>query len=92
MTQAPIDELVKKCHSVYKLVIVAVKRAKELAEGAPKLVQTDYKKVTSIALEEIRQGKVVYQPADDDEGEKPARKTKERKEKAVAAGAKKKKS
>ena len=90
MTQAPIDELVKKCHSVYKLVIVAVKRAKELAEGAPKLVQTDYKKVTSIALEEIRQGKVVYQPSDE-EAEQPKSKTKERKEKTVAAGAKKKK-
>ena len=91
MTEAPIDELIKKCHSVYKLVIVAVKRAKELAEGAPKLIQTDYKKVTSIALEEIRQGKVVYQPADED-GEQPKSRTKERKEKAVAAGAKRKKS
>ena len=62
MAQVPIEELLKQCGSVYKLVILAAKRAKEIAEGAPPLVETGQKKVTSIALEEIVQGKVLYKP------------------------------
>jgi len=61
MTQVAIEELLKQCGSVYKLVILAAKRAKEIAEGAPPLVETDQRKVTSIALEEILQGRVLYQ-------------------------------
>ena len=66
MAQVPIEELLKRCGSVYKLVILAAKRAKELADGAPPLVDTSYKKATSIALEEIVQGKVLYKPLEDD--------------------------
>lgn len=62
MTQAPIEELLKKCGSVYKLVILAAKRAKELANGSPVLIETGQRKATSIALEEILQGKVLYKP------------------------------
>ena len=100
MKQAPIDELVKQCHSIYKLVVIAAKRAKELSEGAPKFVTTDLKKVTSIALEEIHQGKIVCKPSEE-EAREGTRKPKERaksKEPALAkarqpasAGAKKKK-
>ena len=77
MRQAPIDELVKQCGSIYKLVVISAKRAKELSEGAPKVVSIDLKKVTSLALEEIHQGKVLCKPA---EGEEPKgeRRTKER--------------
>ena len=60
MSNAPIDELMGHCQSMYKLVVIASKRAKELSEGAPKFVQADTKKVTSVALEEIRQGKIFY--------------------------------
>jgi DNA-directed RNA polymerase subunit omega len=60
MAQVPIEELLKKCGSVYKLVLLAAKRAKEVAEGSPSLVDTSHRKVTSIALEEILQGKVLY--------------------------------
>ena len=62
MAQTPIEELLKKCGSVYKLVILAAKRAKELAGGAPVLIETGQRKATSIALEEILQGKVFYKP------------------------------
>ena len=58
MSQVAIEELLKKSGSVYKLVILAAKRAKELAEGSPPLVETSHHKVTSIALEEILQGRV----------------------------------
>ena len=60
MAQVAIEDLLKRCGSVYRLVILAAKRAKEVAEGAPTLVETPQRKVTSIALEEILQGKVLY--------------------------------
>lgn len=60
MPGAQIDELMRHCQSMYKLAVIASKRAKALSEGAPKFVQSDARKVTSIALEEIRQGKVFF--------------------------------
>ena len=60
MSQVPIEDLLKRCGSIYKLVILASKRAKELADGSPALVDTSNKKVTTVALEEILQGKVLY--------------------------------
>ena len=60
MADAEVDELLLRESSMYKLVILAVRRAKEIAAGAVPLVVADHKKVTSIALEEIRQGKVFY--------------------------------
>lgn len=62
MAQVAIEELLKRCGSIYRLVILASKRAKEIAEGAPPLVETPHRKVTSVALEEILQGKVLYKP------------------------------
>ena len=60
MADAEVDELLHRVGSMYKLVILAVRRAKEIAEGAVPLAGAEHKKVTSIALEEIRQGKVFY--------------------------------
>lgn len=68
MAQVPIEELLRRCGSVYKLVLLAAKRAKEVAEGAPPLVETGHRKVTSIALEEILQGKVLYKVEEAEEG------------------------
>ena len=73
MAKTPVEELLKQCPSIYKLVVVAAKRAKELAEGAPKLIESDVKKITSIALEEIRQRKVMYKPSEDDEAKSSAK-------------------
>ncbi len=67
MAQVPIEELLRRCGSVYKLVILAAKRAKELAAGSPPLVEMPHRKATSIALEEILQGKVLYKPAEEPE-------------------------
>ena len=60
MAQVPIEELLRRCGSVYKLVILAAKRAKEVADGSPPLLDTAQRKVTSVALEEILHGKVLY--------------------------------
>ena len=57
----PIEELLKKTNSIYKLVILASRRALELNDGAPKLVKTDSDKSSIIALQEILSGKVTFQ-------------------------------
>ena len=68
MAQVPIEELLKRCGSVYKLVILAAKRAKEISEGSPPLVESRQKKVTSLALEEILHGRVLYKTEEPEAG------------------------
>ena len=63
MSYVPIQDLLSKTDSIYKLVILASKRALELNSGARKLVEGDSEKVSTIALEEIAQGKVRIQKA-----------------------------
>ncbi len=46
--------------SNYRYVLVAARRARQLAGGAPPLVQTHARKVCKIAQEEIDAGKVQY--------------------------------
>ena len=47
--------------SIYKLVMLVTKRALEIAEGAPKLIDVDLDaKPISIAMNEIAEGKVKY--------------------------------
>ena len=49
----------KSCGSVYKLVILASKRALEIAEGQPKLVAASASiKPSTVALYEIAEGRV----------------------------------
>ena len=79
MAQVPIEDLLKRCGSVYKLVILASKRAKELADGSPPLVETSNRKVTSVALEEILQGKVLYKPEESESGGRKGRGAKAKK-------------
>ena len=60
MSYIPIEQLLDKAdNSVYKLVMLAAKRTLEIAEGQPRLVSDNsLLKPSSIALEEIAQGKV----------------------------------
>lgn len=62
MSYVPIEELLKSSHgSVYKLVILAARRALELGAGSEKLVDADPNaKLTSIALQEIIEDKIGY--------------------------------
>lgn len=60
MAYAPLEDLLKNSDSIYKLVIMASKRALELSEGRPKLVESSSDKSATVALEEIAQGKVTY--------------------------------
>lgn len=61
MGYQPLEELLPKAsNSVYRLVRLAAKRALELSENGAKLVNAPTEqKLTTTALEEIRQGKVI---------------------------------
>lgn len=61
MSYVPIEKIIDKAdYSLYKLVILASKRALELSEGVPSLIETSQDvKSTTIALQEIAAGKVV---------------------------------
>ncbi len=60
MVYVPLETLLDKSEgSIYKLVILASKRALEIAEGQPKLVEVNSTvKPSTVALYEIAEGKV----------------------------------
>lgn len=58
MSYIPVQNLLGTTDSIYKLVVLAAKRAVELNGGAPRLVETEQEKASSVALEEIAQGKI----------------------------------
>ena len=60
MSYVPLEKLIDKSNgSMFKLVTFISRRALELAEGAPRLVDAPAGlKVTTLAMEEIAQGKV----------------------------------
>ena len=60
MAYIPLEKLMKKDTSLFKLILTAAARANELAQGAQPLIQASSKKVSTIALEEIASGKVHY--------------------------------
>lgn len=62
MPYVPLEKLVNdKQTSFYKLVLAAASRANELCEGSPQLVESESKKASVIALQEIAAGKVSYE-------------------------------
>ena len=60
MAYQPVEEMLSRSNqSVYKLVLLAAKRALELADGKAKLIDfPSSNKTATIALEEILAGKV----------------------------------
>lgn len=59
MSYVPMQPLLEKVDNAYQLVLLASQRAMELTNGAPRLVDGSPKtKASTIALEEIRQGKI----------------------------------
>ena len=70
MGYPPIEELLPKSgYSIYKLVRMAANRAMELADGKPKLIDSPSSdKAPTVALEEIRAGKVVLKEVADQFG------------------------
>ena len=60
MIHASFEDLLNKTNSIYKLTVLAAKRASELNAGAPKLIETRNKDSVIVALEEIAEGKISY--------------------------------
>ena len=60
MGYQPLEKLLPRSNfSVYKLILIAAKRATELADGAPRLIEfPSSSKTTTIALDEIMEGKI----------------------------------
>lgn len=60
MTYLPLEQMLdKSTGSIYKLVILAAKRALEIAEGQPKLVKAHESiKPSTVALMEIAENKI----------------------------------
>jgi len=69
MTDISKDKLDGKVDSAYRLVLMAAERAKQLAKGSKPRVQTNAKKPTTIAIEEILADKVKYTSGKPDEDE-----------------------
>ncbi len=72
MGYQPIEDLLPQSgNSVYKLVRMAARRATELADGQPPLIdKINGEKTTTIALEEIRRGKVQIKELSSEEEKK----------------------
>ena len=60
MSYVPVEKIFKSSDSMFKITILAARRAVELNNGANKLIDTLTTKCSSIALEEIALGKVKY--------------------------------
>jgi DNA-directed RNA polymerase subunit omega len=61
-----LENALDKASNRYLLVVLAAKRALQLNRGATAQVETRHRKPTSIALEEIAQGKVGYRVREED--------------------------
>ena len=59
MNQPPIEDLLDRVDSRYTLVVSAARRARQILEGSPQLVEADSTKPVTIALWEIGEGKIV---------------------------------
>ncbi len=64
MSYIGVEELIDRADSsIYKLVVLASKRVRELNAGAGKLVEIEpHATASAIALEEIREGKIKIKP------------------------------
>ncbi len=60
MIEPSINNLLEKADSRYTLVILAAKRARQLSDGAHKLVNCDSEKPVSVAINEISDDKITY--------------------------------
>ena len=68
MINPSIMDLLKKVDDRYSLVILTSKRARQLINGSEPLVATKSKKPLTIAINEVNDGEVGYEPVPVKEG------------------------
>lgn len=56
-----LEELLEGKGNRYRLAVVASRRARELNAGTPALIESEARKTTSLALEEVLQEKIKYE-------------------------------
>lgn len=61
MKQPPLETLRDKVDSRYTLVVVAAKRARQILENADQDASLDGRKPVTIALQELADGKLLYE-------------------------------
>jgi len=83
MAYVPMEGLLNKTNSIYKLVILAAKRAVELNRGAGRLIDNvgPGVKVSTVALREIAEGKVELKAEEAPEGKEKKKAKKEKEDK-----------
>ena len=59
MPTVSLDDLLEKIPNKFTLVMVAAKRARQIKDGAPRLVATHSVNPVTVAMEEISAGKIV---------------------------------
>ena len=58
MARITVEDCIEKIPNRFELVLVATRRARQIAHGSPLLIQQEKDKPTVIALREIAEGKV----------------------------------
>ena len=58
MARITVEDCIEKIPNRFELVLVATKRARQIAHGSPLLIRQERDKPTVIALREIAEGKV----------------------------------
>jgi len=56
-----LEKLLEGKGNRYCLTVVASRRARELNAGTPALIESEVRKTTSLALEEVLKGKIKYE-------------------------------
>lgn len=74
MAYIPLEKILAKNNSLYRLVMAASERVTQLSQGAEPLVAVECKKLTSLALREIAEGQVDFKGVE--EPSKKSRKSK----------------
>lgn len=69
MIKPRIETVRDKADSRYTLVILAAKRARDLIDGKPALIEDDQQKPVTIAANEIADELITYDRAEEDEYE-----------------------
>ena len=75
-----VNELLEHAENRFALVIATSRRARQIANGAPKLTDVDEESPVTIAANEINEGKVVICDEIPDEDEQETEKEQEEKE------------
>lgn len=65
MAYIPLEKLLSKNNSLYKLVMAGSERVTQLSQGAEPLIPVTCKKLTTLALQEIAAGKVDFKGIED---------------------------